>query len=104
MNNPDSQHIKNLGPIPEGEYFFRGKDWNALSLVEQSWRQFRGGDWGAYNVKLNPISYQGTRSGFYLHGGSYPGSAGCIDVLSNVSNIYNLTHNQSVTRLTVKYD
>ena len=61
------------------------------------------GDWGAYNVKLKPISYQGKRFNFYLHGGSYPGTKGCIDVLSNIKHIYRHTSNQAFTLLRVKY-
>ncbi len=42
----------------------------------------KGSDWGDWYVPLNPVP--GTeifgRSGFYLHGGVFPGSAGCIDI------------------------
>jgi hypothetical protein len=45
------------------------------------------GDWGDYRVPLHPASGTDTldstgqpRGGFFLHGGKYPGSAGCIDV------------------------
>ena len=41
-----------------------------------------GADWGSFRVPIHPES--GTnifgRSGFFLHGGNLPGSAGCIDV------------------------
>lgn len=43
-------------------------------------RNFRG-DWGDWRVPLIPQKGTKTygRSGFFLHGGSIPGSAGCVD-------------------------
>jgi hypothetical protein len=40
-----------------------------------------GGDWGSRNAPLIPYSYTDThnRDSFYIHEGSLPGSAGCID-------------------------
>ena len=104
MNKSEYQDLKNLGPIPEGKYYFDGKDWNALSPAKQAYFMLTNqGDWGDFNVKLNPIDYTGNRNNFYIHGGSYPGSAGCIDALSNVKHIYNLTKNQNYVELEVKY-
>ncbi len=103
MNNPNSQEVENLGPIPEGYYNIDNTQWSHLNTGQQLWRLIRGGDWGEYNVPLAPISYQGIRSGFYLHGGYYPGSAGCIDVGQNIGNIYNYINTQSITTLRVRY-
>jgi hypothetical protein len=104
MNNPDSQHIGFLGPIPEGEYIFSGKDWNFVSPLRQLYNIIVGnGDWGYYNVKLTPLTYRGDRFNFFLHGGSYPGSAGCIDAGCGVTDIYRLTLDQSKVHVTVKY-
>ena len=40
------------------------------------------GDWGDWRVKLEPNADTNTlgRDNFFLHGGSKPGSAGCIDI------------------------
>lgn len=104
MYNPDSQHIENLGPIPEGSYSFSGGEWNAQSPLRQLYNIIRGnGDWGDYNVRLKPVSYDGPRHSFYLHGGSYPGSAGCIDALSGISNVRDLTFNLSNVKVVVRY-
>ncbi len=104
MNNPNSQNIKDYGPIPEGEYTFNGNEWNSQSPVRQLYNLFVGnGDWGDFNVKLNPITYNGSRNNFYLHGGKYPGSAGCIDLLDNIKYVRNLTYGQDCIKLTVKY-
>ena len=104
MNNPDSQHIQNEGPIPEGDYSFKTSDWNAQSPIRQLYNIIRGnGDWGDYNVRLTPVTYKGERHSFYLHGGSYPGSAGCIDANSGISQIRDLTLNQNKVKVIVKY-
>jgi len=103
MNNPASQHISNKGPIPEGTYFFRNDEWNYQSKVRQTYNIFRyRADWGDYNV---PLSYVGpsNRSSFYLHGGIYPGSAGCIDAGQNIGIIRSHVIDQDLTILKVRY-
>ena len=104
MNKPSSQNVQNEGPIPEGTYSFDTSDWNAQSPARQLYNVIRGnGDWGDYNVRLTPLTYKGSRHSFYLHGGSYPGSAGCIDANAGVSQIRNLSLSQSNVRVVVKY-
>ena len=46
-------------------------------------------DWGSHLVRLTPTGGTNTygRDGFYLHGGRFPGSAGCIDVGQNMSDL-----------------
>ena len=41
--------------------------------------------WGTIRTELDYVGANGTipNTGFYIHGGSYPGSAGCIDLTSN---------------------
>lgn len=101
MNNPRYVGIKDNGPIPEGEYKFKRSDMTTFSAAEQlkmslakpgTYTDPSGsdlhGDWGAARaalapVKIHPSPFCGDtskRSGFYLHGGSMPGSSGCIDV------------------------
>ncbi len=78
----------NFGPIPPGRYTF-----DPATVYESAWRhRVLGGvppfwpafarDQGAYYVNLvadpsNPVQH---RSGFMIHGGRVPGSAGCIDL------------------------
>ena len=39
------------------------------------------GDWGSFRVRLHRIeSTDSKRDYFFLHGGEFPGSGGCIDV------------------------
>jgi len=107
MNNPNSQKVENLGPIPEGNYFFYNYNWQHQSKLRQVYNIIAGnGDWGDYNVPLNYISWKEPRPlrwGFYLHGGFWPGSAGCVDAGGGISNIYNYVKDQRVTYLRVQY-
>jgi RHS repeat-associated protein len=72
---------KDEGPIPTGSYTL-----NVDQLTNPGWfgdvlRNFRG-DWGDWRAPLTPNAGTNTfgRSGFFVHGGSLPGSAGCIDI------------------------
>ena len=77
------------GPIPEGRYTADPKNVSHVTGLRYVLRQFRG-DWGHYRVPLTPDSTTETfgRSGFFLHGGSNPGSAGCIDVGRNEDEVF----------------
>ena len=88
LNNPDSQDQRDRGPIPIGYSSAAARELgdppayrdlvrNLLPL-----REFGGGDWGDWRVPLRPLPGTNTygRSGFFIHGGSRPGSAGCIDI------------------------
>ncbi len=76
---------ENYGPIPPGKYILKTKNISGgLDLRWIKWN-YSDGDWGLYRVALEPM--EGTevygRSGFFMHGGEVPGSAGCIDVARN---------------------
>jgi YD repeat-containing protein len=80
---PDcNQTTPDNGPIPSGSYTINIRDIRFLSLFEALYRAMRGGDWGRWNTPL--ISSKDTnvynRNGFYMHGGRFKGSAGCIDI------------------------
>ncbi len=101
LNNPRYVGIADNGPIPEGVYQFTASQLAQFSLSEQLemitggsftdpfGASLHGGDWGAGRAPLTPVKIvaaakgcgnTGTRSGFFLHGGSLPGSSGCIDI------------------------
>lgn len=94
--SPEYQHERNLGPIPAGRYVASQGEmqrWDDIGLVEKLLAvakrgPFPGGTiaWGYHRVWLKPQA--GTksfgRSGFSIHGGLEPGSAGCIDLTSNM--------------------
>jgi len=101
LNNPRYVGIADNGPIPEGRFQFTAAQLATFTGAEQLkmitgaaftdpfGSPLHGGDWGAGRVPLTKIKVVSvpkamgntdTRSGFYLHGGSLPGSSGCIDV------------------------
>lgn len=98
----ERQNVENVGPIPEGNHTLKldgARYWNDLgiwdkavsvipSLVGKKRGPMPGGPvaWGAgrVDVKLDPqVQRQTGRSGITIHGGKYPGSAGCIDLVCN---------------------
>ena len=101
LNNPRYVGIKDFGPIPEGEFLFRSSAFATFTGAEQLTMitggmyvdpfgtPLHGGDWGSGRAPLRPTKIlpapkgcgnTAARSGFYLHGGSLPGSSGCIDI------------------------
>lgn len=91
------QAARNRGPIPEGRYYFNPanvQSFSDLSLAEKIaslvpppiWKlgPWPGGlpAWGNQRVELSadPSTNTYGRSGFFIHGGLTPGSAGCIDL------------------------
>jgi hypothetical protein len=81
--SPARQRISNEGPIPEGEYWI-----NPEELQDNAWWRFRNprDSWGDHWITIHPYPYTETfsRGGFFIHGGSEYGSAGCIDLASNM--------------------
>jgi RHS repeat-associated protein len=76
-----SPNVKDNGPIPSGNYTIFTSQVSNPGFFGDVARNTRG-DWGDWRVPLIPNSETPTfgRSGFFLHGGKYAGSAGCIDV------------------------
>lgn len=72
------------GPLPVGSYVIRKEDLSDPGLMRGAYRNLRHGDWGDWRIRLYPKEgaefdlYE--RDNFFLHGGSLPGSAGCIDI------------------------
>lgn len=103
LNDARFTGVRNMGPIPAGEYrlspsriteFSTGEQIDLLvggilgdDRVTVGGRSVHAGDWGAGRVHLRPVRLeQGPcgnvhrRSGFFLHGGVLRGSSGCIDI------------------------
>jgi hypothetical protein len=80
MNNPKCSKNKNQGPIPPGSYKIDVSELSNPGVLRGLIREMRG-DWGDWRVPVHPLPRVNTygRSGFFLHGGIWPGSAGCID-------------------------
>ena len=77
--------VAGKGPIPPGSYSL-----DPQQISEGGFVRNLLGDWGQYRVPLVPDSSTETygRSGFFLHGGTKPGSAGCIDVGSGDKELF----------------
>ena len=88
------QDVQNKGPLPEGQYKVDPAHTQSISDISSRDRfkgNFGGGtwpglekSWGEKRTWLTPVNGTNTfgRSGFTIHGGSVPGSAGCIDLTS----------------------
>ena len=75
------QGEKNIGGIPEGLYYIEAKE--KRSAVTSPWSHIiKSAGWGNYSWSLHPDKDTNTRKrgGFFIHGGSNFGSAGCIDL------------------------
>jgi len=74
------------GPIPEGEYWI-----NPDEFWENAWYKIGSESaWGKYRITIHPFPKTNTynRGGFFIHGGDLPGSAGCIDLTTQMSQFY----------------
>lgn len=101
-----AQRASFSGPIPEGEYWI-----NPDEIWTNRWYRRGSADaWGKYRITIHPftttVTYQ--RGGFFVHGGKVPGSAGCIDLTSNIDTFVNDLDREGARRkcqirLTVKY-
>ncbi|WP_186456793.1 RHS repeat-associated core domain-containing protein [Sphingomonas suaedae] len=88
MNNPGCERKPFEGPIPRGLYHIKSSEISNPSRVRDVVRNSNG-DWGDWRVRLHRQAERSypqsqiwpvTRDGFFLHGGSLEGSAGCIDI------------------------
>ena len=125
-NNPLYIGIQDFGAIPEGDYTVSLSEFSTFRGLEQAQmisggmftdpfgKPLHGGDWGSGRAPLHPKTLQPAkagcgntqkRSGFYLHGGSLPGSSGCVDVDNTGVNTFlsTLAGYKSVIPVKVKY-
>lgn len=80
MNTPDFEYKSWKGTIPRGTYKVAIDELSNPGKLKDKLRNYLG-DWGDWRVPLYPITVvKTTRENFFLHGGSKPGSAGCIDI------------------------
>ena len=94
--SPEYQNLKDTGPIPEGRYvarqselqFYKDITWDNRLRSAVGFGTWRGGtdSWGESRAWLEPSKETNTygRSGFSVHGGVEPGSAGCIDLTNRI--------------------
>jgi hypothetical protein len=113
----EHQNLRDKGPLPEGQWLVKQSEYQQMpkrSLLDQLVNELgRGGwpggesSWGRHRIWLSPKAGTEThgRSGFSIHGGSDPGSAGCIDMTSNMESFTRMfrEYGQDL-ELTVKYE
>lgn len=103
-STPADSYISDIGPIPEGQYSLDPSKSNYDSWWKPGW-----GDpsaWGNVRTLIEPLpgTYTGGRYEMYVHGGSAPGSTGCIDLTSSNDDFHNWLKQQSESiPLTVDY-
>lgn len=80
----ERQKMAGQGPIPAGDYWIQPEE-----LQQNAWYKLKKprAAWGNYWIKIHPYPTTETykRDGFFIHGGQTPGSAGCIDLSSNMN-------------------
>lgn len=105
LQGPENQQRTDEGPIPEGVYDVDqlqypppAWSWERLEgrLGEGTWKGLERA-WGNSRAFLNAKSVTDPRtahrSGFSIHGGTNPGSAGCIDLTSGMDGFANFYRN-----------
>lgn len=72
------QKISQQGPIPSGTYWIQPSQ-----MWASKWYNFATrGAWGDHRITIHvmPGTVTFNRGGFFIHGGTHPGSAGCINL------------------------
>jgi hypothetical protein len=83
------QSKADLGPIPEGVYLTRFDKTLDIASSKNLWDAtkwiVKSPSWGFIATPLEPSKTTNTfgRGDFYIHGGFFPGSKGCIDLTLN---------------------
>jgi hypothetical protein len=99
--NAKFQNLADKGPLPEGAWLVdpsRTQSYDSIStgqmikgLVGRGEWPGGTGSWGDYRTWLSPLNVPNlyNRSGFSIHGGDTPGSAGCIDLTGANNSFHN---------------
>lgn len=106
----ERQRIPNQGPIPVGEYWVQPSQMWENNWFKSALRSSRNA-WGNFRLTIHPYPATVThgRGGFFIHGGTAPGSAGCIDLVAHMDKfVEQLKHElgglpECYVRLTVQY-
>lgn len=104
-----TQKIPKFGPIPEGTYWINPAEFHDMRFKRGSMSA-----WGKYRITIHPFTTTDTfsRGGFFIHGGTVPGSAGCVDLVNSIGTFYDdmqtalkgLPDNNCQIHLVVKYN
>jgi hypothetical protein len=99
---PEHQSYRDYGPLPQGSYRAKVSEMQRHEDIS-SWERFKSiwgygpwphgtTAWGNYRFWLTPKPDTKTfgRDNFSIHGGLFPGSAGCIDLTSEMDDFADL--------------
>jgi hypothetical protein len=77
------------GPIPEGTYWVKPSQIDEKNWY-QNWGNTPARSWGNWRLTIHPFTTTDTycRGGFFIHGGSQRGSAGCIDLTNRIEDFF----------------
>jgi hypothetical protein len=91
----DRQKIPYKGPIPAGEYWIQPSQMWENNWFKNLVRTPRSA-WGNFRLTIHPYPSTETygRGGFFIHGGSIPGSAGCIDLTVHIDKFVKQIENE----------
>lgn len=122
LDFPNATKVSNQGPIPEGNYVVdprqiqsfenlspadRRASWLSAITRDQSAPWHYGPPaWGYERVPIQPLAGTNTfgRGGFFIHGGWFAGSSGCIDLTGNASAFFGWLRQQpGPVPLSVRY-
>nr|WP_175737821.1 tlde1 domain-containing protein [Burkholderia ambifaria] len=76
--------MENVGPIPSGRYWIQPSQ-----MWKNRWYNLASrAAWGDYRLTIHVMPGTRTfgRGGFFIHGGTHAGSAGCINLHSGMEN------------------
>jgi hypothetical protein len=113
---PEHQSYRDYGPLPQGSYRAKISELQRYENLGR-WDRFKnnlgGGPWpygkpawGNYRVWLAPDPNTQTfgRDNFSIHGGWTPGSAGCIDLTSEMDDFADLMQALGQDEVSVQVD
>jgi hypothetical protein len=113
---PEHQSYRDHGPLPQGDYratvselqrYEDNDTWDRIknNLGGGPWRGGKS-SWGNYRLWLAPDANTQTfgRDGFSIHGGSTPGSAGCIDLTSEMDDFADMMQALGQDEVSVRVD
>ena len=99
-----AQRVPDAGPIPTGVYWINPNElwertWTRRLLLSESHEEA----WGNFRITIHPFTttVTHTRGGFFIHGGSTPGSAGCIDLTTHMNRFVRDLGSENARRLTM---
>ncbi|MGH6891572.1 MAG: L,D-transpeptidase [Dongiaceae bacterium] len=113
---PEYQSYRDNGPFPQGDYSVKVSEMQRFedtSLLDRlkglaNRGTFPGGQtaWGNYRFWLTPHPHTKTlgRDNFAIHGGTYPGSAGCIDLTDEMDDFADLMQALGQDKIDVRVD